>query len=408
MKILNFGSCNIDFVYSLDHIVAPGETETTHKLQTFPGGKGLNQSVALSRAGAEVYHAGCLGSDGDMLLEVLKEAGVDVSYIKTVDAKNGHAVIQVSKEGANSIFLYPGSNEMITPALIDEVLADFAKEDILLLQNEISNCEYIVNKAYEKGMQIVFNPSPFNADIAKIDLNKITYLILNEVEAMGFSKSDKPEESLVYFERNYPSLKIMLTLGENGCVYKDSGCEVHQEAFLVEAVDTTAAGDTFTGYFVSGISVGADIAQVLKIASAASAIAVSRDGAAPSIPERDEVMSALDEFKIKRTSGEGEALKVQIEEYISKNLKTATLAGLAEKLGYSCVYTGSLVKKLEEKPFSKLIQDRRCAEAAELLRKSGMTVEEIINGVGYENESFFRKIFKEKYGKNPLEFRKGR
>ena len=102
MKILNFGSCNIDYVYSLDHIVKIGETQTTHRLETFPGGKGLNQSVALAKAGAKVYHAGCVGKDGEMLADTLAKNGVDISYLQTVDAKNGHAVIQVSDKGENS------------------------------------------------------------------------------------------------------------------------------------------------------------------------------------------------------------------------------------------------------------------------------------------------------------------
>lgn len=304
MKILNFGSCNIDYVYSLDHIVAPGETETTHKLQTFPGGKGLNQSVALAKAGAEVYHAGCIGNDGDMLLDVLRESGVDVSYIKTADVKNGHAIIQVSNEGANSIFLYPGSNEMISTEFIDEVLANFAEGDIILLQNEINSVDYIIEKAYQKGMCIVFNPSPYNEKISSIDLNMISYLILNEVEAKDISGCEEPKESLVYFKKNYPMLKVMLTLGENGCVYMDKDNEVYQSAFSVDVVDTTAAGDTFTGYFVSEISRGTDYKGVLEISSVASAIAVSRDGAAPSIPHREEVIASVGKFNVKKKTTE--------------------------------------------------------------------------------------------------------
>lgn len=304
MKILNFGSCNIDYVYSLDHIVAPGETETTHKLQTFPGGKGLNQSVALAKAGAEVYHAGCIGNDGELLLDVLKESGVDVSYIKTVDVKNGHAIIQVSNEGANSIFLYPGSNEMISTEFIDEVLANFAEGDIILLQNEINSVDYIIEKAYQKGMCIVFNPSPYNEKISSIDLNMISYLILNEVEAKDISGCEEPKESLVYFKKNYPMLKVMLTLGENGCVYMDKDNEVYQSAFSVDVVDTTAAGDTFTGYFVSEISRGTDYKGVLEISSVASAIAVSRDGAAPSIPHREEVIASVGKFNVKKKTTE--------------------------------------------------------------------------------------------------------
>ena len=135
MRILNFGSCNLDFVYTLDHIVRPGETETTYDFKIFPGGKGLNQSIALARAGAKVYHAGCIGNDGEMLSDILSGSGVDITYLEKADIKNGHAVIQVSAKGENSIFLYPGSNEKITKAMIDEVLENFEAEDIIILQN---------------------------------------------------------------------------------------------------------------------------------------------------------------------------------------------------------------------------------------------------------------------------------
>ena len=134
MKILNFGSCNIDYVYSLDHIVRVGETETTNKLEIFPGGKGLNQSIAASKAGVKVYHAGCVGYDGNLLTDILSENGIDISYLRKTPEKIGHAVIQVSNKGENSIFLYPGSNEMVSEDYIDDVLENFDSGDIILLQ----------------------------------------------------------------------------------------------------------------------------------------------------------------------------------------------------------------------------------------------------------------------------------
>lgn len=171
MKILNFGSCNIDYVYYLDHIVGVGETETTYKLETFPGGKGLNQSIAVAKAGVKICHAGCVGCDSSMLTDILFENGIDIFYLSKTHKKTGHAIIQVSSEGENSIFLYPGSNEMITKNYIDLVLENFGRDDIILLQNEISNVDYIVEKAYQKKMCIILNPSPFNEKIDKIDFN---------------------------------------------------------------------------------------------------------------------------------------------------------------------------------------------------------------------------------------------
>ncbi len=297
MKILNFGSCNVDHVYSMDHIVNPGETVTTYSLEIFPGGKGLNQSVAAARAGAKVFHAGCIGDGGEMLAEILSSNGVDISHIRKVEGQNGHAVIQVSADGENSIFLYPGSNEMITEEHIDAVLENFEKGDLLILQNEINNLKLIVEKAYSKGMDILLNPAPFNEKIEALDFSKLTYIILNETEAKGLSGTDDPEKCLEYFEKEHPHLKVMLTLGENGCVYMEKCEKTYQSAFKVTAVDTTAAGDTFTGYFAQGLSRGLPTKEILKKASAASAITVSRMGAAPSIPTEEEVAAFLESRK---------------------------------------------------------------------------------------------------------------
>lgn len=297
MKILNFGSCNVDYVYSLEHIVNAGETLSSQKLEIFPGGKGLNQSIAAARAGLLVCHAGCIGNDGDMLLNILKDSGVDVSHVKRVDEKNGHAIIQVSPDGENSIFLFAGSNEMVSKEYIDSVMENFDEEDIVLLQNEISNIDYIVKKAYEKNMRVVLNPSPMNEKILGLDFNMLSYIILNEIEAKAVTGFDDVEKCLNVFKRKYPKLKVMLTLGKKGCIYMDSEKLSSRSSFEVKAVDTTAAGDTFTGYFLSGIVKGYNIDEVLKIASAASAITVSRTGAAPSIPKMKEVYSMLQEIE---------------------------------------------------------------------------------------------------------------
>ena len=406
MKILNFGSCNIDYVYSLEHIVEIGETQTSHKLEIFPGGKGLNQSIAAAKAGAVICHAGCVGSDSDLLTNILTDNGVDISYITKTSEKNGHAIIQVSKHGENSIFLYPGSNDMVSKEYIDSVLESFGKGDIILLQNEISNVDYIVEKAYAKEMCIILNPSPYNEKIEMIDFAKLSYIILNEVEAKAISNCEIPRQSLAYIKTKYPNLKVILTLGVNGSIYSDSTHEFYQPSFKVEAVDTTAAGDTFTGYFIAELALGTDYKKILKIASAASALAVTKKGAAPSIPAKDEVMRALEKLKDSRSESKEDLIRSRIEAYIENNIKTATVKELAKELGYSTIYTGALIKKLKGKSFSKLLNDYKCKKAADMLLHTDLSVEEIINCMGYENKSFFRKIFKEKYGKNPLEFRK--
>ena len=273
------------------------------------------------------------------------------------------------------------------------------------MQNEITSIDYAICAAHAKGMRIVLNPSPFRRELREIDLSKITYIVLNEVEASEFSGSDIKEKSLAFFRERHPSLRVMLTLGKNGCVYMDESGEHYHPIFDVQAVDTTAAGDTFTGYFIAGLYRGDRIETILKTASCASAIAVSRMGAAPSIPRIDEVKAALASFSVKREGRRAEALYRTVEEYVAGNMQNASLPGLSALLGYSTVYTGTLITRFLGKSFTEYLQEKRLTEAERLLRDDSLSVGEIITAVGYENESYFRKLFKEKYGKNPKAYR---
>lgn len=408
MKILNFGSCNIDYVYSLDHIVVPGETLTASKMEQFPGGKGLNQSVAAARAGGEVYHAGVIGADGGMLRQILESSGADLRYLQAADCPNGHAIIQLSKSAQNSIFLHVGTNGMVTREFIDQVLEDFAAGDILVLQNEISNVPYLIDRGYELGLRILFNPAPFDDSLRKLPLHKLDHLILNEVEAKGFFGVDSPDQILAKKQQLYPELKMVLTLGKEGCVYADGSRVIRCPAYQVEAVDTTAAGDTFAGYLAAGLAEGIDVEQALCRASAASALTVSGMGAAPSIPVRAAVEEALKTLKPYPSEGADRRskLKKQILAYICKDLVNAELFELAEALGYSQAYTGTLVKEITGLCFSALLQKLRCDAAAEMLAQTDMAVAAVIQAVGYQNESFFRKKFQQYYGKSPLQYRK--
>ena len=295
MKVLNIGSMNLDLVYSVDHIVQPGETEASFALDTFLGGKGLNQSMALAKAGVEVYQGGMIGEDGQVFLDACAEYGVKADYIRTVPDKSGHAVIQRDKNAQNCILLYGGANQMLTEEYVDSVLANFEAGDILLLQNEVNQMPYIVEKAYEKGMQIALNPSPFNEKLSAVDMAKIAIFLLNEVEGNQVTGLTDPDEIIAEMLRRFPKAKIVLTLGKDGAVYADAEQKHFQPIFKVQAVDTTAAGDTFTGYFLAGLLSGLPVPEILKMSAKASSIAVTRAGAVPSIPYRDEVLSALAE-----------------------------------------------------------------------------------------------------------------
>lgn len=293
MRVLNIGSLNLDYVYNVDHIILPGETEATGGLNLYLGGKGINQSMALAKAGVEVYHGGMIGDDGQPFLDACHQYGVQDRYIRKIDEKTGHTIIQIDKHAQNSILLYGGANQCLTKEYVDEVLADFDAEDILLLQNEVNLLPYIVDQAYAKGMTIALNPSPYNEKLDAVDMTKISIFLVNEVEGGQITGATDPQEILKIMLEKFPHARIVLTLGKDGAVYADANETHFQPIFPVQAVDTTAAGDTFTGYFLAGISEGMSIPDTLRMSAKASSIAVTRPGAVPSIPLRQEVMEAL-------------------------------------------------------------------------------------------------------------------
>ena len=279
MKVLNYGSLNVDYVYSVDHIIVGGETQHSSKLEVFSGGKGLNQSIALAKAGVPVYHAGIVGSDGDILLDACKEAGVNTKYIRRLPVKGGHTMIQVDKNAQNCIILYGGTNQMQTREFVDEVLADFGEGDYLLLQNEINMLDYIIDQAYEK--------------LNTCDLGKIYLFLLNEIESEQITGYKDKDQILDAMAEKFPNARFVLTLGSDGAVYYDGKEKIFQDIFKVKALDTTAAGDTFTGYFIAAVIEGRSVQEALRMAAKASSIAVSRPGATPSIPAMDEVKREL-------------------------------------------------------------------------------------------------------------------
>ena len=407
MKILNFGSCNIDYVYRIPRFVRPGETISSTNRECFAGGKGLNQSVAIAKNGVTVYHAGCIGPDGLFLKEFLDNADVNTEYLKVVDSISGHAIIQVNSAGDNSIILFNGANYLVDKPYIDDVLTNFGEGDMLVLQNEISNIDYLIECAHSKKMKVILNPSPFDENMKGIDLKKIYLLTLNEVEAVELCGSGEPEAVMNYFKSRFEDLKVILTLGVKGSIYFDKEKEIFCPAYLVEVEDTTVAGDTYTGYFVSGIYKGYSIEKSLKIASAAAALAVSRKGASVSIPYSCEVEEAIKTLKVNTRDGlEIEKKKIIVSNYINNNLENPCLEHLAKLLGYSKAHTTVWIKENLNTSFSSLVKTNRCKKAAQLLRETDMPIDHVIKRVGYENGSFFRRIFKEMFGKSPYEYRR--
>ena len=290
MKILNLGSLNFDKVYDVPHFVSEGETILGLGYAEFLGGKGLNQSLALARAGAEVYHAGAVGPEGAPLKACLDAAGVDTRYLQQIGTVSGHAIIQKCS-GQNCIIVFGGSNQCITTGYIDQVLSHFSPGDVILMQNETSNVPYAIRKAKALGLKVAFNASPITAELLTYPLELVDYYIINEVEgkALANVESDNYEDILAGLAARFPHAAIVLTVGDKGVLYRVPTQTARHQCYKVKVADTTAAGDKFCGNFLDELYAGRGIPECLRQASMAAAIAVSRDGASTSIPTAEEV-----------------------------------------------------------------------------------------------------------------------
>ena len=288
--ILNFGSVNIDNCYQVRDFVRAGETISALEVTRHAGGKGFNQSVALARAGAKVCHAGCIGEDGLFLRDMLRAAGVDTDYLRVTDTPTGNAIIQVNSRGENCIILYTGANGSVTKDFADEVLERFGPEDLLLIQNEISSLPYIIDKAKEKGMRIAFNPSPMNSGVTQEMLGAADWLFVNQVEASEITGAEGRENCLRALSALFPHTAVIMTLGSDSVVYRDEKQSLSHGIYPVNTLDTTGAGDTFTGFFLGALASGGSVEYALELASKAAAISVTRHGAAESIPTLNEVL----------------------------------------------------------------------------------------------------------------------
>lgn len=280
MKVLTLGSIHIDYNYSVGHITTLRETQMSNGVAMSPGGKGLNQALALTRAGLKVQLAGMVGTDGAEILDMIQQAGVDTSLIRTVEGPTGHAIIQVDEMGQNAVLVYSGANQMIDEAYIDEILEAYEEGDVLVLQNETSCVEYAINRAYEKGMSIVLNPSPYTPELMNVDLNKVSIFCLNKTIGRAMTGYIQPGDILLGLEERYPNGQFIFTLGSKGAFYKKGSNQWYHPAVPVLAVDSTAVDDVFEGYFLAAYFNGKSPAEALKYASYAEAMAVTTPGTA--------------------------------------------------------------------------------------------------------------------------------
>ncbi|KAF9120112.1 hypothetical protein BGX30_003357 [Mortierella sp. GBA39] len=328
-KVLVYGSINIDDFYVVPHIVRSGETISSTSYTVSAGGKGANQSVALGRAGANVFHAGKIGKDGEWVRKIMEDAGVDTTYIQVAEKEaTGRAIIQLSEESHdNSIVLFPGTNHTVVIEEARQVLSNFGKGDWIVIQNEISSGGEIMRAAKERGMTICFNPSPMTPDLPKqYPLHLVDYLLINEIEAQGLysyltsPKSDADSvtssshitasESFPVLEKEYEQISgIIITLGGDGLVARfrineeDEKMKEFQMGIVKgNVVNTTGAGDTFSGYFVANLVRNQELNKrfnaeqleaALLEASHAASLAVGKEGAMDSIPMKDNVDIAI-------------------------------------------------------------------------------------------------------------------
>lgn len=293
-KLVNIGSLNVDYVYRVRTLPAAGETVAAVERLVFPGGKGLNQSLAAARAGAQVHHLGRVGEDGQMLREVLAEDGVDVSDVEQAAGASGHAMILVDDCGHNIIIVSGGANATLGSADFNRAFDRLEEDDWLLLQNETNASEPLLAMARERDAKVALNLAPADDRTATWDLTGVALLIVNEAEAQAVTGLTLPEAALDHLACRYEQLRVVVTRGSRGLIYREGTQTGHLEAQAVTTVDETAAGDAFVGYLMAALVTGRSFAMALLEGSAAGALATTKPGAAASIPYRDEVLALLD------------------------------------------------------------------------------------------------------------------
>lgn len=296
-KIIVIGSSNIDMDVRTSHLPAPGETILGGEFFMNQGGKGANQAVAVKRLGGNLIFVAKLGNDilGQQSVDYFKKEGIDTKYI-TLDenSASGVALISVDDHAENSIVVASGANMLLNEQDVDKVVEEMCEGDILLMQLEIpiQTVEYAARRAFEKGVKVVLNPAPARS-LPKELLRYLFMITPNRIEAemlTGIKIVNDADAERVAKEISAMGVQnIIVTLGSKGCLVREGDTSYCVDAFKVEPVDTTAAGDTFNGALCVGLAEGMNLRQAAVMASKASSVAVTRMGAQSSIPHRKEL-----------------------------------------------------------------------------------------------------------------------
>lgn len=289
MTIWNLGSINLDLIYGMDRLPGRGETVSAETKSEFLGGKGTNMSVAAARAAARVCHIGAVGPDGRWAVDRLLEYGVDTRHITQIDTPTGHAIVAVEASGENQIIIFSGANRAIPDGTVRAALAEAHTGDLLVLQNETNAQAETARLGHELGLKVCYAAAPFDAEAVERVLPYLDFLILNAVEAKQLETAlDKPVASL-------PVQDIIVTQGADGAewIETQSGSNQQFSARKVQPVDTTGAGDTFTGYVLAGMDRGMPMAQAISQATLAASIMVTRHGTADVIPDLKDIQDLM-------------------------------------------------------------------------------------------------------------------
>lgn len=299
-KVVVIGSLNMDLVTRAARLPRGGETLIGESFTTICGGKGANQAVAAARLGAQVAMLGCVGSDayGEVLRGALLADGIDCQAVSTVEGASGVALIVVDDNSQNAIIIVAGANGALTPASIDRFDAVLEAADVIVCQLEVPDATvgHALKRARELGKTVILNPAPASRPLPADWYAAVDYLIPNESEAATLT--GLPVDSLDSAKAAATRLlamgagKVIITLGAQGSLFADGQRFEHFAATQVQAVDTTAAGDTFVGGFAAALAAGKSEGQAIGFGQAAAALSVTRVGAQPSIPYLSEVQVA--------------------------------------------------------------------------------------------------------------------
>ncbi|MFA7944510.1 ribokinase [Pseudomonas brenneri] len=291
------GSLNMDLVTRASRLPHAGETLVGQSFSTVPGGKGANQAVAAARLGADVAMIGCVGNDayGAQLREALVVEGIDCQAVSEVAGSSGVALIVVDDSSQNAIVIVAGSNGHLTPASLLAFDAVLQAAEVIVCQLEVpmDTVGYALKRGRELGKTVILNPAPASGPLPADWYAAIDYLIPNESEASALS--GVPVDSLDAAKVAATQLikagagKVIVTLGAHGALFADGQGFEHLLAPKVQAVDTTAAGDTFVGGFAAALASGKSEAEAIRCGQVAAALSVTRAGAQPSIPTLHEV-----------------------------------------------------------------------------------------------------------------------